>query len=51
MADVRCWHFSEVVVPKLDVRSWRKTGSSRPTTKKTRLTHNRNDGVKLTFTL
>jgi hypothetical protein len=38
VADVRCWHFSEVVVPKRDVRSWRKTGSSRPTTKMTRLT-------------
>jgi hypothetical protein len=25
--NVACWHFSEVMVPMRDVRSWWKTGS------------------------
>jgi len=35
---VHTWHFSEVVVPMCDVRSWGKTGSGQRWDKPTRLT-------------
>src|SRR5258707_1367202 len=38
LLDVRKWHFSEVVVPMRDVRSWGKTGSGQRWGEPTRLT-------------
>ena len=39
--DVGYWHFSEVVVPMRDVRSWRRTGSGQRCDEPTQLTRSR----------